>query len=155
MQIEKYIFSAFINNVIKERNIKMQVNSVNSTIFGAKIMPSEYLNKAIDLAKADVANGTKDGIQRAETFYNSLRTIESDSNVKELSINDNDKKLPPILSLDGTRRFVELYKNAENITGRAVQEAINFMAISKYFRNEMKNEAANVNLLKAFDKWIV
>ena len=155
MQIAKYIFTVFMNIVIEERNIKMQVNSVNTVTFGAKIMPSEYLNKAIDLAKVDAASGTKEGIQRAEAFYNSLRTIELDSTKKELSINDNDKKLPPILSLDGTRRFVELYRNAENVTGRAVQEAINFMAISKYFRSEMKNEAENVNLLTAFDKWIV
>ena len=132
----------------------MQVNSINNTTFGARIMPSEYLNKAIYLAKYDFESGTPEGKKRAAEFYNSLRTIELDNRTNELSIIDTDKKLPPILKLDGTKRFIETYKDCEQKIGRAVQEAINSLADSKYFRGEIKRDAAQkVNLEYAFDVW--
>ena len=134
---------------------EMQVNSISNTTFGARIIPSEYLNKAIYLAKYDYESGTPEGKKRAVTFYNSLRTIELDNRTNELSIVDTDKKLPPILKLDGTKRLIESYKDCEHKIGNAVQEAINSLADSKYFRGEMKREEANkVNLEYAFDAWV-
>ena len=133
----------------------MQVNPINNTSFGARIVPSEYLNKAIELAKTDAQSGTEQGLKSAATFYNSLKTIEMDKTKSKLLISDADKNMPPILSLDGTRRIVELYRDVENKLGRAVQEAINSMAEIKYFRGEIKNYAQKENLTKAFDKWVM
>lgn len=133
----------------------MQVNSISNNTFGARIAPSEYLNKAIDLAKNDVASGTEEGIKRAATFYNSLRTIELDGSKKELSINNSYKYLPPILSLDGTKFFVDIYHDVSHKIGLAVQEAVNIMSEAKYFRGEMKNYAEKADLSKAFDKWLM
>ena len=131
----------------------MQVYPINNTIFSARIVPSEYLNKAIDLAKQDAASGTKQGIDNASKFYNSLRTIELDGSKKELSISDADKSLPPVVRLDGTKFFVETYKDVENKTAVAVQDAINTLADSKYFQGEMRNDASKVDLKYAFDVW--
>ena len=131
----------------------MRVNSISNNAFGARIMPSEYLNKAIDLAKSDVAGGTKEGQKRAARFFNNLVAIESDNSRKLLTINDSNKKLPPILNLDGTKFFVETYKDAEDKTALAVQEAINTMAESKYFQGEVKDEASKMSLNHAFDYW--
>ena len=131
----------------------MQVNQINNTSFGARILPSAYLNKAIDIAKKDAVSGTKDGKERAATFFNSLRTIELDGSKKELSIIDIDKNLPPMLKLDGTKRFIESYKEPANI-GLAVQEAINAMVDSKYFRGEKIFDAQKVNLEHVFDIWV-
>lgn len=139
--------------IILMKGIGMQINSINNVNFGARIVPSEYLNKAIYMAKYDYESGTAEGKKRASTFYNSLRTIESDGTKKELSINDSNKNLPPILNLDGTKFFIETYRDVENKTAAAVQDAVNLMAQAKYFRNEMKNEADKVNLSYAFDVW--
>ena len=128
----------------------MQVNSIDRTSFEAKIVPSQYLNKAIELAKADALSGTKEGRKRAEIFYNNLKTIELDNNYSKLSIVDKDKKLPPILCLDGTRFFIEKY----NGIAKAVQEAVKKMAEAKYFNGEVKNYAEKENLAVAFNKWV-
>ena len=131
----------------------MQIYNVTPVSFGAKIIPSEYLNKAIDLAKSDIEGGTKSGYKRASTFFNSLRTIELDGSKKQLYITENNNNLPPTLHLDGTKRFIEIYRDSEHKTGTAVQEAINSMAESKYFRGEMRDDAQKVNLSYAFDLW--
>ena len=152
MQLEKYIFTAFIKIVISERNIKMQVNSVNSMTFGAKIIPSEYLNKAIDLAKKDAKSLNDMDRHRARKFYNNLRTIELDCTRTQLVIDKNNNSTLPVLILDNDRSYIPVYKNVEGGIGAIVQNAINTLAKRTYFASDIKHHVfMNEN---SFDAWV-
>lgn len=131
----------------------MQLKSVSNTTFCAKIIPSKYFNKAIDLAKEDVACGSDEALRRAATFYNNLKTIELDNTRKELAIKAPYPYMPPILKLDNSCSFIEISSIHNDNTGLLVQEAINSLADSKYSCGEIKDYAKDVDLKYAFDVW--
>ena len=130
----------------------MQINPINNTTFGAKIVPSVYLNKAIDLAKEDAKSINDIDKFRALKFYNNLRKIELDSSRNQLVITKNKKDTLPILMLDNDRSYIPVYKNVEGGIGAIVQDAINSLAARTYLTTDIKHRVY-INE-KSFDAWV-
>ena len=132
----------------------MQVNKIDNIGFGAKIISSEGMTKALELAKNDAINGGSEGISRAAKFYNSLRTIEKDETAKKLVVRLDSPRLYPHIKVDGAIRFLEQIGKTENSIAVSIQNAINEFVENRYFLKGIKDEAKRVNLKKAFDKWM-
>lgn len=132
----------------------MEVNGINRTSFGAKIIPSAELNKALELAKKDASSGTIEGLERAGKFYNSLRTIERECEGQEFFVKTGQKRFYPHVKLGGVIRLLEFFGRMENNIAMSVQDAVNKLVESKFFRGEVKDEAKNTDLVKAFDRWM-
>ena len=131
----------------------MQVSQISSTNFQAHILPSRALTSALELAQSEARIGTKEGVKRASQFYNNLRTIEKDQNTATFFIDSNPQKLYPYMRLGNVTRLLEFFKYKENLLPNAVIDGVNKLVESKYLMSERANEAKDVDLTKAFNKW--
>ena len=131
----------------------MKVNSINRINFQAHILPSRALTSALELAQSEARIGTKEGVKRASQFYNNLRTIEKDQNTATFFIDSNPRKFYPYMRLGNVTRLLEFFKYKENLLPNAVIDGVNKLVESKYLMSERANEAKDVDLTKAFNKW--
>jgi hypothetical protein len=132
----------------------MQINKVDNTVFTAKIVSSDSLDKALKLAQRDAARGGKEGKARASKFYNSLKALENDSRAKQLVVRTDSPRLYPHIKLDGAIRFLENLGEKQNNIAEAIQDAVNKLVESRFFGREIKDEAKYTNLKKAFEQWM-
>ena len=132
----------------------MQVNSTNNVSFGAKILKSNALTSAINVAKKDYESGTKEGIKRASEFYNYLRTMENDKSADYFFIDTNPYNYYPYMRLGRNTRLLEFFGNSENDLAHTVIRGVKKLVEGKYLKTEIADEAKGQDLFKAFDKWI-
>ena len=130
----------------------MKVDSTNSTAFRATIYQSKALDFAINLAKKDIKEGSKDSFARAEKFYNSLKTIENDTEAEYFFIDLNPIHYYPYMKLGKNSRLLEIYEQTEEHIAKAVQDGINKLVDGKYIVKHSDNK--NIDLLKSFDRWL-
>ena len=132
----------------------MKINMVNSVSFGAKIIPSNALDSALELAQNEAFIGTKEGLKRSAEFYNYLRTIENDATAGTFFVDANPAHFYPYMQLGKSKRILEFFGVSRNDIAHSIQNGVKKLVEGKYLRSEIVDEAKDVDLTKAFSRWI-
>ncbi len=111
----------------------MQINpvlSTNPTSFKSKILKTPFLNKGFDSAIEQAGSPLTKDLNRAKTFYDSIRTIAADKSKTTVEIFTEEAancKQNTIISLDGKKHVLE-NKDGTNI----LQEYLCTKSINEY-----------------------
>ena len=131
----------------------MQLNHFSGTNFQAKIIPSQALSAALELAQMEAKSGTKEGLKSAAKFYNSLRTIEKDKIASTFFVDSNPLHFYPYIQLGKNIRLLEYKGDTQRDKARSVMDGINKLVEGRYLRDQISDEAKDVDLVSAFVRW--
>ena len=131
----------------------MQINSINSTNFKAKIIPSQALSSALELAQEEAKSGREEGLKLAAKFYNSLRTIEKDRTAELFFVDATPVHFYPHMRLGRTTRLLEYFGNTPRDIAYSIISGVNKLVEGRYLRDQMADDAKNTDLTKAFLRW--
>ena len=132
----------------------MQVNSIDNTSFGATILSSKALDSALGLAQSEASKGTKEGIKFASEFYNNLRTIEKDENAATFFVYANPVHFYPYMRLGKNTRLLEFFGHTGKDIAYSIIDGVKKLVEGKYLKSEIVDEAKDVDLKKAFMRWV-
>ena len=99
-------------------------------------------------------SGTKEGLKRASELYNNLRAIEKDINSEVFFIDTEAVKCHPYVRLDGHITLLGPISSVGEMIAKSVQNGINKLVNETHLKAQVKDEAKNVDLTKAFIKWL-
>lgn len=154
MIVKKFFYKFYSGKDIKLKEIFMQVNSINKTNFQAEIIPSKALSYALEHAQEEAKIGTKNGLKHAQTFYNNLRTIEKDRRVDVFHVDGDSANFHPYIQFGKKLSLLRLYGFSPKDLAYSIMEEVNKLVEGRYLRDQISDEAKNVDLTKAFERWI-
>ena len=131
----------------------MQTNPININ-FKAKIIPSQALSSALELAQTEAKSGTKEGLDLAAKFYNNLKTIEKDKTVETFFVDTNPVHFYPHIRLGKITRILEFFGNTPRDRAYSIIDGVNKLVQGRYLRDQMANDAKDTDLSKAFIRWV-
>ena len=132
----------------------MQTHPINNTNFSARIIPSQGLSSALELAQMEARNGSKEGLNLAAKFYNNLRTIEKDSTVDTFFVDTNPVHFYPYMRLGRTTRILEFFGYKQKDIAYSIIDGVNKLVEGRYLRDQMADDAKDTDLTKAFLRWV-
>lgn len=132
----------------------MNISHANNVSFNARIIPCRALDTALESAQRDALSGTKEGIQRASELYNNLRAIENDTKSEIFYIDTNSERCHPYIRLDGYVKLLGAMTIAGETVARSVREGISKLINETHLKDKVRDEAKDVDLTKAFFKWL-
>ena len=132
----------------------MNISPVNNVSFNARIIPSRALDTALERAQYDAMSGTKEGLKRASELYNNLCAIEKDMSSEVFFIDTDAIKFNPYVRLDGHITLLGPISSAGEMIAKSVCNGINKLVNETHLKDQVKDEAKNVDLTKAFMKWL-
>ena len=132
----------------------MQVNSIDNTSFEARIISSKALDSALELAQSEASKETKEGIKFASEFYNNLRTIEKDESAATFFVDANPVHLYPYMRLGKNTRLLPFFGYSGKDIAYSIIDGVKKLVEGKYLKSEIVDEAKDVDLKKAFMRWV-
>lgn len=132
----------------------MQLNPVSKTNFQAKIIPSKALSYALEHAQDEAKTGTKNGLKQAQKFYNNMRTIEKDRRVNEFLVDSDSEIFHPCIKFGRNISLLRLYGFSPKDFAYSIIDEVNRLVEDRYLRDQISDEAKDVDLTKAFERWM-
>ena len=132
----------------------MNISPSINLSFNAKIIPCRALDTTLEYAQHDALSGTKEGLQRASELYNNLRAIENDTKSEIFFIDTESVRFHPYLRLDGCIKLLGPISSSGEMIAKSVRNGINKLVNETHLKDQIKDEAKNTDLTKAFMRWL-